>query len=49
MIKKHEGTCVFSGVGERIREGNELYYELSEGDILSKMVITFGQMNEIVK
>jgi len=46
MIKKHEGTCVFAGVGERIREGNELYYELSDGDILSKMVITFGQMNE---
>jgi F-type H+-transporting ATPase subunit beta len=46
MIKKHSGTCVFSGVGERIREGNELYYELSEGDILSRMVITFGQMNE---
>ena len=48
MIKKHSGTCVFAGVGERIREGNELYYELSEaeGDILSKMVITFGQMNE---
>lgn len=48
MIKKHEGTCVFSGVGERVREGNELYYELSEaeGDILSRMVITFGQMNE---
>jgi len=46
MIKTHEGTCVFSGVGERIREGNELYYELSEGDILSRMVITFGQMNE---
>jgi len=46
MIKKHEGTCVFSGVGERTREGNELYYELSEGDILSRMVITLGQMNE---
>jgi len=48
MIKTHEGTCVFSGVGERIREGNELYYELSEaeGDILSRMVVTFGQMNE---
>ncbi|MCK5012442.1 MAG: F0F1 ATP synthase subunit beta [Candidatus Omnitrophica bacterium] len=46
MIKKHEGTCVFSGVGERVREGNELYHELSEGDILSRMVITFGQMNE---
>lgn len=48
MIKKHQGTCVFSGVGERVREGNELYYELSaaKGDILSRMVITFGQMNE---
>jgi len=48
MIKTHEGTCVFSGVGERIREGNELYYELSEaeGDILSRMVVTFGQMDE---
>jgi len=46
MIKTHEGTCVFSGVGERTREGNELYYELSEGDVLSRMVITFGQMNE---
>ena len=46
MIKKHEGTCVFSGVGERVREGNELYHELSVGNILSRMVITFGQMNE---
>jgi F-type H+-transporting ATPase subunit beta len=46
MIKTHKGTCVFSGVGERTREGNELYYELSVGDILSRMVITFGQMNE---
>ena len=46
MINKHEGTCVFSGVGERVREGNELYHELSVGDILSRMVITFGQMNE---
>ena len=48
MIKKHNGTCVFSGVGERVREGNELYYELSEaeGNILDRMVITFGQMNE---
>ena len=46
MINKHQGTCVFSGVGERVREGNELYYELSVGDILSRMVITFGQMNE---
>lgn len=46
MIKKHEGTCVFAGVGERVREGNELYYELSRGDILSRIAIVFGQMNE---
>ncbi len=46
MVNKHKGTCVFSGVGERMREGNELYHELSVGDILSRMVITFGQMNE---
>lgn len=46
MVKKHEGACVFTGVGERIREGNELYYELLRGDILSKVAIIFGQMNE---
>ena len=46
MIKKHEGTCVFTGVGERVREGNELYYELLRGDILSRIAIVFGQMNE---
>jgi F-type H+-transporting ATPase subunit beta len=46
MIKKHEGTCVFTGVGERVREGNELYFELSRGGILSRIAIVFGQMNE---
>jgi F-type H+-transporting ATPase subunit beta len=46
MIKKHSGTCVFAGVGERVREGNELYHELSTRGILSKMVVIFGQMNE---
>ncbi|MFC1645937.1 F0F1 ATP synthase subunit beta [Candidatus Omnitrophota bacterium] len=46
VIKKHQGTCVFAGVGERIREGNELYFELSKRNILSKMSIVFGQMNE---
>jgi F-type H+-transporting ATPase subunit beta len=46
MIKKHEGRCVFTGVGERIREGNELFFELSERDILSRVAIVFGQMNE---
>jgi len=46
IVKKHAGACVFTGAGERIREGNELYYELSRRDILSKTVLVFGQMNE---
>ncbi|HAJ57352.1 MAG TPA: F0F1 ATP synthase subunit beta [Candidatus Omnitrophica bacterium] len=46
IVKKHHGTCVFTGAGERIREGNELYYELQKHDILSKMMMVFGQMNE---
>lgn len=46
MIKKHQGTCVFAGIGERIREGNELYYELHERGILSRVATVFGQMNE---
>ncbi|MFC1658526.1 F0F1 ATP synthase subunit beta [Candidatus Omnitrophota bacterium] len=46
VVKKYHGACVFTGAGERIREGNELYYELSKRDILSKTVLIFGQMNE---
>ncbi|MFH1339467.1 MAG: F0F1 ATP synthase subunit beta [Candidatus Omnitrophota bacterium] len=46
IVKKHRGACVFTGAGERIREGNELYFELSRRDILSKTVLIFGQMNE---
>ncbi|MBN1872374.1 MAG: F0F1 ATP synthase subunit beta [Candidatus Omnitrophica bacterium] len=46
IVKKYQGTCVFTGVGERIREGNELYYELSKHDVLSKTMMVFGQMNE---
>ena len=46
IIEKHQGLCVFAGVGERIREGNELYYELEEQNILSHMAMVFGQMNE---
>ncbi len=46
IVKKHEGTCVFIGAGERIREGNELYYELNKHGILQKMMMVFGQMNE---
>jgi F-type H+-transporting ATPase subunit beta len=46
IVKRYQGSCVFSGVGERIREGNELYYELLKHDVLSKTMMVFGQMNE---
>ncbi|RKY33585.1 MAG: F0F1 ATP synthase subunit beta, partial [Candidatus Duberdicusella sinuisediminis] len=46
IIKKHEGSAVFAGVGERIREGNELYYELTRLGVISKTMLVFGQMNE---
>jgi F-type H+-transporting ATPase subunit beta len=46
IVKKYHGACVFTGAGERIREGNELYFELLHRDILSKTVLIFGQMNE---
>jgi len=46
IVKKHSGACVFVGAGERMREGNELYFELERREILSKTVLIFGQMNE---
>jgi len=46
IVKKCQGSCVFVGVGERIREGNELYFELLKHDVLSKTMMVFGQMNE---
>jgi F-type H+-transporting ATPase subunit beta len=46
IVMKHSGACVFAGVGERIREGNELYYEFVEQNIIDKVMMTFGQMNE---
>ena len=46
IVKKTEGTCVFIGIGERIREGNELYYELTKHGIFGKTMLVFGQMNE---
>ena len=46
IVKIHQGACVFAGVGERIREGNELYFELSKHGVLSKTMMVFGQMNE---
>lgn len=46
IITKSHGTAVFAGVGERIREGNELYWELEKTGLLSKATVVFGQMNE---
>ncbi|MCX5702223.1 MAG: F0F1 ATP synthase subunit beta [Candidatus Omnitrophica bacterium] len=46
IVKKYQGSCVFVGIGERIREGNELYYELVKHEVLSKTMMVFGQMNE---
>ncbi|MDD5255444.1 MAG: F0F1 ATP synthase subunit beta [Candidatus Omnitrophica bacterium] len=46
IVKRYQGSCVFVGIGERIREGNELYFELLKHDVLSKTMMVFGQMNE---
>ncbi|WEK82865.1 MAG: F0F1 ATP synthase subunit beta [Mycoplasma sp.] len=42
----HNGLSVFSGVGERTREGNDLYYEMQDGGVINKTALVFGQMNE---
>ncbi|MDA0577308.1 MAG: F0F1 ATP synthase subunit beta [Verrucomicrobia bacterium] len=46
IVEEHDGACVFAGIGERIREGNELYYEFEQAGILSKVMMAFGQMDE---
>lgn len=46
VVKKHNGVCVFTGIGERIREGNDLFFELKENNLLPKVKLVFGQMNE---
>lgn len=46
IIKKQKGVCIFTGVGERIREGNELYYEFVRHNILAQVIMVFAQMNE---
>jgi F-type H+-transporting ATPase subunit beta len=46
IVEEHEGACVFTGIGERIREGNELYYEFEQVGILDKVMMAFGQMDE---
>lgn len=44
--KKYSGNVIFAGVGERSREGNDLYLELSDRDVMKSAVLVFGQMNE---
>jgi F-type H+/Na+-transporting ATPase subunit beta len=46
IAKFHKGRSVFAGVGERTREGNDLYYEMAESKVLDKTSLVFGQMNE---
>ncbi len=46
IVKKHDGVCVFVGIGERIREGYDLYEELRQNNLLGKVKLVFGQMNE---
>jgi F-type H+-transporting ATPase subunit beta len=43
---EHSGYSVFAGVGERTREGNDFYHEMKDADVLSKVALVYGQMNE---
>ena len=46
IASEHGGYSVFTGVGERTREGNDLYYEMQESGVINKTALVFGQMNE---
>jgi F-type H+-transporting ATPase subunit beta len=46
IASQHGGISVFAGVGERTREGNDLYHEMAESKVLDKTALVFGQMNE---
>lgn len=46
IAQEHGGISVFTGVGERTREGNDLYYEMIESGVIDKTALVFGQMNE---
>ena len=46
VAKQHGGLSVFTGVGERIREGNDLYNEMKESGVINKTALVYGQMNE---
>ena len=47
VATEHGGYSVFAGVGERVREGNDLYHEMAESGVLEKTALVFGQMNEV--
>lgn len=47
VATNHSGYSVFAGVGERVREGNDLYHEMKESGVLDKTALVFGQMNEV--
>ena len=46
MVGHHEGVSIFCGIGERCREGEELYRDMKDAGVLPNMVMVFGQMNE---
>ncbi|MFZ9519180.1 MAG: F0F1 ATP synthase subunit beta [Silvanigrellaceae bacterium] len=46
IAKKHGGYSVFAGVGERTREGNDLYHEMKDSGVINKVALVYGQMNE---
>ena len=47
VATEHGGYSVFAGVGERVREGNDLYHEMADSGVLAKTALVFGQMNEV--
>ncbi|MDT7829865.1 F0F1 ATP synthase subunit beta [Pricia sp. S334] len=47
MVQNHDGVSMFCGIGERSREGLELYHEMKEAGVLPEMTMIFGQMNEL--
>ncbi len=47
VASNHGGYSVFAGVGERVREGNDLYHEMKDSGVLDKTALVFGQMNEV--
>jgi len=46
IAKEHDGLSVFAGVGERTREGNDFYHEMKDSNVLDKVAMVYGQMNE---